>query len=142
MEQTIYLVKFTCDDADFRVHGASGELIEFMRGHFKTREGGSLTSSAPLQKRTTRRMTMRPLSRRTRTMPTAGRMAARASSSKRPSCWNDGDAHEGGREHGNGNHTPRRDAVRRAPVLRRPKLLQEGELTFALKLIWTSWSVL
>ena len=37
--QTIYLVKFICDDADFRTHGASGELIEFVRGHFKTREG-------------------------------------------------------------------------------------------------------
>ena len=32
MAQTIYLVKFTCDDADFRAHGAGGELIEFVRG--------------------------------------------------------------------------------------------------------------
>jgi hypothetical protein len=41
LAQTIYLVKFTCDDADFRTHGASGDLIEFVRGHFKTREGAA-----------------------------------------------------------------------------------------------------
>jgi hypothetical protein len=41
MAQTIYLVKFTCDDADFRAHGANGEPIEFVRGHFKTRKGAA-----------------------------------------------------------------------------------------------------